>query len=239
MVSNSIFSISAEEVGKLHRDHAARSEQRAEPRHEPVQVRHVSEHVVADQEVGSFTLGPQPPGQVEAEELDQRRDAGFPGGGRDVGGRLDSEHGDAALDERAQEIAVVARDLDHLARRVEAEPIDHLADVAAGVLHPAVRERGEIRIVSEDLLRGHGARQLDQETTRADEDPQRIEPFRLVELRRSEVGVREWRSSEVHECDGERRAARPALVRGLGRFRNGLARLRLTGIALDHRAHRS
>ena len=69
----------------------------------------------------------------------------------DVGGRLDAEHGHAALDEVLQQVAVVAGDLDDLAERVRARTARSSLGVALGVLEPARRVRREVRVVGEDL----------------------------------------------------------------------------------------
>ena len=55
--------------------------------------------------------------------------------------------GHARLLEVLQQVAVVGGDLDHLARRVQAEQLDHLLGVAAAVLQPRRRVRGEVRVV--------------------------------------------------------------------------------------------
>ena len=65
-----------------------------------------------------------------------------------------AEHRDAALDEVAQQVAVVRRDLDHLAARApRPKRGDHRVDVAPRVLEPAGREGREVGVVAEDLLR--------------------------------------------------------------------------------------
>ena len=68
-------------------------------------------------------LGAQRLGQRDAEELDPGRDAL---GERDLGhvrGGLDAEHGHAERQEMLQQIAVVARQLDHQAVRAEREAL--------------------------------------------------------------------------------------------------------------------
>ena len=111
-----------EEVRELHRDDAVGGEQRGHAADEVVEVGHVREHVVAQQQVGSRALVAELRRQLGAEELDQRRDPAFLRRRRDVGRRLDAEDGQLALDEVLEEIAVVAGDLDDLVRRSEVEP---------------------------------------------------------------------------------------------------------------------
>ena len=73
---------------------------------------------------------------------------------RDVRRRLDAEHGHRALDEVLEEVAVVAGDLDDLAvdgprpnRSVTS------VDVARVRARASSRERREVRVVAEDVLR--------------------------------------------------------------------------------------
>ena len=82
------------------------------PRDEVVEVRHVREHVVAEQQVGLAALGRQRARPLDAEEL--ARASGCPSLGHrgDVRRRLDAEHRHAALHEVLQQVAVVGRDLD-------------------------------------------------------------------------------------------------------------------------------
>ena len=85
---------------------------------EVVEVGHVREHVVAEQQVG---LRPAR-GELVARSRGRRSAprVGMPCASRglgDVGRRLDAEHRHAALDEVLQQVAVVAGDLDHLAAR--------------------------------------------------------------------------------------------------------------------------
>ena len=81
---------------------------------EVVEVGHLGQHVVADQQVGAVPLAARAGSRARrAEELDERRrprcsTRAF----GDVGGRLDAEHRNAVLDEVLQQVAVVARELD-------------------------------------------------------------------------------------------------------------------------------
>ena len=68
----------------------------------------------------------------------------------DVGRRLDAEHGHSERQKVLEEIAVVARQLDHQAVRPELEPtLDHLA-VRLGVRDPGGRIGGIIGVFSKD-----------------------------------------------------------------------------------------
>ena len=89
---------------------------------------HVGEHVVAEQQVGLMPRAREP--RSRSRRRRTRPPSGRParvGRPRDVGGRLDAEHRDAALHEVLQQVAVVAGDLDDLAAASEAEALDHRA----------------------------------------------------------------------------------------------------------------
>ena len=199
-----------EEVRELHGDDAVGGEQRGHAADEVVEVGHVREHVVAQQQVGSRALVAEPRRQLGAEELDQRRDPAFLRRRRDVGRRLDAEDGQLALDEVLEEVAVVAGDLDDLVRRSEVEPRRRLLDVRAGVLQPAPRERREVRVVAEDLLGRLELGELHQVALRAYVCVQRVEALSLIEPVGAHVGVGERRQAEVAERLGEGGAAESA-----------------------------
>ena len=84
-------------VGELERDHPVWSQDQGHAGDEVVDIRNLSQHVVAEQEVGPPSLGRQLGGQLDPEEADQGRNAYFFGGGGDVGSRFDPEDGDAGL----------------------------------------------------------------------------------------------------------------------------------------------
>ena len=170
---------------------------------EVVEVGDVGEHVVAEQQVGGGLAGERG-GGLAAEELDERRDALLQRHLRDVGGRLDPEHGDLALVEVLQQVAVVGGDLDDVAALVEPEALDHLLGVAAAVLEPARGVGREVGVVGEDLLGGLELLELHEEALPADERAQRVERLHAVGALGRQVGVGERRHAEVgeHGVDG-------------------------------------
>ena len=100
-------------VGELEGDPTARLQQRGETGDEAVDVRHVGEDVVAEDEVRLPALRRQFRGELASEEPREGRDTGGHGDLGDVRGRLDAEARHAGGDEVLQQIAVVAGDLDH------------------------------------------------------------------------------------------------------------------------------
>jgi hypothetical protein len=74
-----------------------------------------------------------------------------------------------------QQVAVVARQLNHEAFAVDAEELLHAACIMARMLHPRLRVRGEIRVLRKDLRGTHELLQLHQPTALAYERVQRVE----------------------------------------------------------------
>ena len=97
--------------------------------------------------------------------------------------------GTPGLHEPLQEVAVVAGQLDDLARGAEPEAIDHLSSVVPGVLDPAVGERGEIGVLGEDVLGADVLLELHQPAVPAHQNPQRIEGLHRVQLVGPEIAL--------------------------------------------------
>ncbi len=78
------------EMRKLERDHAVRRQQMRHAGGEVVEVRHLRQHIVADDEVGLLAFGGEPLRERETEEFDQRRNVLSPRHFGHVGGGLDA-----------------------------------------------------------------------------------------------------------------------------------------------------
>ena len=173
-MSNWLLLDQPHQVRELHRDHAARLQQHLHAADEVVEVRHVREHVVAEQQVGATPRARALAAVSRAEELDHRRDALLD---RDLRRRSPPARcpstGIAALDEVLQQVAVVARDLDDLAVAARARSARSSPRRSGGVLEPARRVRREVGVVGEDLLRRLELLELHQEALLADERAQR------------------------------------------------------------------
>ena len=118
--------------------------------------------------------------------------------------------GSRPLPEVAEQVAVVAGDLHHPVLRPQPEALDHRLGVAPGVLDPARRDRREVGVVAEDLLRPGGLGELHQQAALADEDVERVEGLRCLEIPRLDVGVGQRREPQVDEGALERGAAEAA-----------------------------
>ena len=102
--------------------------------------------------------------------------------GGDVARWLDAQRRDPARDEVLEQVAIVAGQLDHVTRRVEAQPGDHRLGVPSGMLHPAVRVGREVGVLAEDLLAVHVAGQLDEQARAADPHVERIERLHPLDV---------------------------------------------------------
>ena len=129
------------DVGELHRQHAARREDDLHAGDEVVEIRHLREHVVAEEQVGRAAVRRELLGQLDSEEAHQGGHALRFGGRGDVGRRLDAERRDAGLDEPLQEIAVVARQLDDQARSGRSRSGRSSCPCSRGRARPSCRRR--------------------------------------------------------------------------------------------------
>src|SRR6266571_1210093 len=102
------------------------------------------------------------------------------------------------------------------ARRPEAEALEHLLAVAAGVVDPGGRVGREVGVLGEDLLRADVLLELDQQAAFADVHAQRVERLHLVELVGAQVALARWRHAQVDHQVGERRPTEAAVGRPRG-----------------------
>ena len=201
------------EMRELERDHAVRRQQMRHAADEIIEVRHLRQNVVADDEVGLLAFGGEPLRERQPEKLDQRRNILAPRHLGHVGGGLDPDDRHAERQEVLKQISVVAGDLIHPAVGAEVEPrLDHLA-VAPRVLDPGCRIRGEVGVLGEDVLRLHVLLQLHQEASVAHQRVQRIVGSIALISSAVRKALAKRRHSEVDEGRRERPAANPATAR--------------------------
>ncbi len=207
------------EVRELERRGAVGREERRDAGGEVVDVGHLGEDVVPEDEVRVPALAREPRAELRPEELGDRLDTSRDRCLGDVQRRLDPQHGDALREEVLQEIPVVRRELDDEALRPEREPLAHLLDVLPRVLDPRVRVRGEVRVLAEDLLGRGELGNLGEPAALADPDVERIERLADARARRRSAPSgraatcrdRPWSAAEAPRNDGRRwrRARRP------------------------------
>ena len=192
---------------------------------EPDDVGDVGVHVVEADEVGRAVLLAHLPAGLRGEERRERRHALLAGGLADVDRRLDAQAADPACDDVLQQVAVVARDLDDERVLVEPEPLHGRVDEPARVLHPRRRERGEVGVLGERLLRGDQRRDLREQALLADAHVQRVGRLHRLDGLGGEEELAGRRGAEVQEAAQLRRPAQPARDhrRGAGGVRSDRA----------------
>jgi hypothetical protein len=201
------------QVRELDGDNTLGPEQRGDASDEAVQVGHLGQDVVADDQVGHGPLADELRCELGAEELREGGDALLLGHLRHVEGRLDAEDGDALRDEPLEQVAVVAGQLDGQAVGRELQPLGDPLDVVATVGEPRVRVRREVRVLGEDVLGSDVLLELHQEALLADVDPQGIERLHGVDPAGLDVALAQRRHAQVDEGVSQVRtaeAARPA-----------------------------
>ena len=190
-------------VGHLeNRDPAGLLQQNGYPRHQAIEVRHMGEHVIGDDQIGGATLGPEPAGEGAPEEILERRHSGLDGGCGRCRRGIDAEHGNAALDEVLQHVAVVAGDLDHQGFGIEFQARDQLLGIAAGMAEQGARHRREIRVVpAKQDLGIDGLGDLDQAALRTEHQGERDGDVRLCQLLLGQQPIRKRARAEAEDLD--------------------------------------
>ena len=130
----------AQKVREFNREHALWLQQYLEATDEVVQLRHVREDIVCNDQVRAEPLPDQFPGQSTSEELVDGRDAGILRHLRDIRRGFDAKGRNFSSYELLQQVAVVASNFDDLAVLIELVLAADLFDVPFGVRHPGVGE---------------------------------------------------------------------------------------------------
>ncbi len=184
---------------KLHRDDAVGPQENRDSRHEVVQIRNVSEQVVARHQIGGAALFPELLGRVDAEEAVHGVDADLPCRFGDVGRGFDTQAGNAELLEVSQQVAVIAREFDYEAILVETEARPHGLAILSRMRQPALRVGRKVGVLAEDRIRRDEFAELHEPAVLANERMERIERLHLVHLLRLDVRLAQRRDSEVGE----------------------------------------
>src|ERR1700757_5165117 len=114
-----------EKVRKFDRADTIRLQDQADTFNEGIQIRNLSEDIIAKNKIGLNGLFGQLSRGLDAKELHQRRNSALFRGPRNVRRGVNAEDGNPPLDKELQEITVIAAELDDPARRPEAEPVGH------------------------------------------------------------------------------------------------------------------
>ena len=208
-------------VRELERRRSLFREEHLHPRDEVVDVRNLSEDVVAEDQARPPTLLDEPVRELEPEELGKRRDAAGDRRLGDVLRRVDPEHRNAVREKVLEQVAVVRCELDDEVVGPERKTLhDHL-DVTTGMVDPRVRVRREVRVLGENALRRDELRDLHEPAGGADPCVQRIEDLGLTQAAFGENRLAQRRLAEVDEAQRERASAMPARRRAARRLALG------------------
>src|SRR6266478_5326243 len=113
------------QVRKLHGDHTRRLQQDFHPRHEVVQVRHLRENIIPEQQIRLFSRDRQLPGRISPKKLDQRRHTLLRRYSRNICRRFNPQHRHTLLGKVLQQISVVAGQFHHKTLFADSKPLCH------------------------------------------------------------------------------------------------------------------
>jgi hypothetical protein len=188
-----------------HRD-AVVFEEPPDAGHEVVLVGDVREHVVADDDVGLDAVGDEFVGVFEAEEALLRGYANLARRSRGTRRRIDTEDRNTLFHEVAEQVPVVAGDLDDQRLGIEIPARDEGLDVLAGVPEEFIREGREVRVVrAEEHVGGNGLEDLDEAAFETERERQWVPVLGCVCL--VEQGVGEGDGTEGKNGDEVLRTA--------------------------------
>ena len=203
-----------EQMRKFDRHGTPGLEEQREAGDEVIQQRHVREHVVADDQIGPAALAGELPRQVSPKNSTS---VGTPISlrvGRHRIGRVDAEHRYAHRDEVLEQVAVVARNLDHQTVRIEREAAARHFAVLGRMRQPIIGVGREVDVVAEQLLRRHVIVQLHEFAALAHLRTQRIALLVARRVHRLEKCVRGRLHPQIGHRHREPAAARAAARNG-------------------------
>jgi hypothetical protein len=163
------------------------------PADHPVQVGHMSEHVVCVEDVGLLPSIAQAVAKLRTEEFTKRWNSGFLRRPRDIARRLDAEHRDSLASIELEQVSIVTGDLDDEAAGAQRALRNHLLDQCLRMANHRVRVRGEVEVFAEEFRRRHGFCDLDQCAVVAEREIERIPGLRQYQLLLREQRVRQRR----------------------------------------------
>jgi hypothetical protein len=184
-----------EKVRELDSADTAKLEYNMDALDERVKIWHLGEDVVAENEVSLHTS--QIPRSLHAKKLDQCPDSPLFGGTGNVCCRINAEDRNAFPDKELQQIAIIAANLDNLARGPKVEPFGDRVDVLPSVLEPCIGKRRKIGILRKDMPGRDIFLQLYKKALSADKGSERIKRLHSVELVLCEIALTKRRHAEV------------------------------------------
>ena len=134
-----VFRDQALKMRHLDGDDALRRQQVRHAGDEVVELRHLCQHIVGDDQIGVPPVGHHFSRGFGIEEGDECRNACLSRGFRHIGSGFDAKNRHAEFNEMLQQITVIAAQFDDEAIRSKSEPAFYRFAVAGGVRHPRRR----------------------------------------------------------------------------------------------------
>jgi hypothetical protein len=202
-----------QQMGKLNGNCSRGLQQEFQAANEVDQVRHMSEDIVRDDQVGLLAFRLQFRGGVLPKKLRDCRNS-FPHSRLcDILRRLHTQDRNIFFLEVLQQITVVAGDFDDQAPRVQSEPGGGGIGIPGGMSQPRFGKRRKIGVITKDCFWKYKLLHLHKEASAAHPRVQRKERLHFVQLLSTKEGVRKRGHPEVCERVLERRIAKPARKR--------------------------
>ena len=174
---------------ELRRHHALWLQYSADTGYETVDIRYLRQDIVGHDQVRTHF----PAGQLDTSRLIPEPhlcgDADRLRNRRYIARGFEAEAGNAALNKVPQEVAVIAGQLKDKAPLPQPEALHRLMRERSGMLEPRRRIRGEISVLTKDLIRSHELPNLGQPALGADLYMQRIKHLPRIDLLRCEEGL--------------------------------------------------
>ncbi len=168
------------EIRHFHYDDAVGLESLLQCGKELSRLRHVRKYVVRVNDVGAPASTGEAFGEIAVEKFNEGRDASLPlRNCRDVGRRLDTEHGNAAIAIELQQIAIVAGNLDHEVMPGKSPCCDSRFHQLSCVTEHFLRKRRGVDVVRKQHLRWDRLADLRERACGTKIKYQRIALFRL------------------------------------------------------------
>src|SRR5262249_29388918 len=200
------------QMGELHRDSSFGLEEDFHAADEIVQIGNMGEDVISHDQIRLDSPRYQLAGRFLAKKFHYGWDSFLNRDFGDIRRRLYAQDFDPLADKIAQQIAIIARDLDDLALPVQAKTFDHHFDIGFGMLEPRFRIGGEIGIVAKNMVGAFKFLELHQEAAFAHINVQRIKALDLIKLRRFQPRLSKGRLTQVYKSMPQYGSTKPTTV---------------------------
>src|SRR5690606_22564263 len=187
----------AQQVREFHGNDAVGLKEDLHAANQVVNIRHVRQYIVSDEQVGLAVFLLQGLSGFNTEEAYLCADALLDGILGHVRRGLDAQHGNTLVYKILEEVTIVAGHFRNQAIGTDGETLDHLVGVVGNVLEPRVRIGGKVRVVVKDLTGRHEFFELNQEAVVANVCMQWIEGFHPLQLFGLDVILAQGRHAQI------------------------------------------